>query len=206
MLIGGGIGITPLLSMAHRLKSLGRGWQLHCCTRSRETAAFLTDLEAFGRNVVLRFDDQHEAFLDLDGLINGAPAGSHFYCCGPKPMLTAFEAAVQRTGIAAARVHVESFKPVEDLGVTTELIVELARSGTSVTVPTGTTILEALRAAGNSAHSSCESGICGECQVAVLDGIPDHRDAVLTDRERASNTTMMICCSGAKSSKLVLDL
>lgn len=206
ILIGGGIGITPLLSMARRLAEIGRPWRLTYCSRSRAVAPFLADLASFGDLVELRFDDEHGDFLDIAALMRNAPQGAHFYCCGPKPMLTAFQAAVETVALPSPRAHVESFTPVAEFGQSGAIVLELKRSGRTVVVPPGTTILDALRAAGISAQSSCESGICGECQVTVLDGIPDHRDSVLTDYEQASNKMMMICCSGAKSEKLILDL
>jgi ferredoxin len=169
-------------------------------------APFLAELRRYGDFVDLRFDDEHTTFLDIASLINGAPSDAHYYCCGPKPMLAAFEAAVATTGVPPERVHLEYFKPMEDFGQHEGIVVELARSKQTIVVAPGSTILEALKAAGVTAQSSCEAGICGECQVTVLDGIPDHRDSVLSDSEQASNKTMMICCSGAKSGKLVLDL
>jgi ferredoxin-NADP reductase len=206
VLIGGGIGITPLISMSKRLTALRRPWQLHFCSRSRALAPFLGELAHFGSRVSLRFDDQEREFLDISAAIGNAPDGTHFYCCGPKPMMKAFRDAVDTTGLPAERAHVEYFSPQEETGQDNEVIVELKLTGRTVAVPPGSTILDALRAAGVSAQSSCESGICGECQVTVLEGIPDHKDAVLTDSERASNRTMMICCSGSKSERLVLDL
>ncbi len=86
------------------------------------------------------------------------------------------------------------------------IIVELARSGLTLCVPPGESILEAVRAAGIVANSSCEQGTCGACEVTVLEGIPDHFDAVLSPKDRATGKTMMICCSGALTPRLVLDL
>jgi ferredoxin-NADP reductase len=206
ILIGGGIGITPLISMSQRLKSINRPWHLYYCCRTRELAPFLEELNHHGSCVDVRFDDEHSSFLDIASLIDGSPPGTHFYCCGPKSMLTAFEAAVGTTGLPPERVHVEYFKAMEDFGQHAGIVVELARSKQTIIVPTGSTILDALRLAGISTQSSCEAGICGECQVTVLDGVPDHRDSVLSNSERGSNKMMMICCSGAKSERLVLDI
>jgi ferredoxin-NADP reductase len=206
ILIGGGIGITPLISMSKRLTSMDRPWHLYYCCRSRDVAPFLLDLGEHGSCVDLRFDNEHSSFLDIASLIRSAPADTHLYCCGPKSMLAAFDAAVAATGVPAEQVHVEYFKPQEDFGQHDGIVVELARSKQTIVVPAGSTILDALRMAGISTQSSCEAGICGECQVGVLDGVPDHRDSVLSNAERASNKMMMICCSGAKSEKLVLDL
>jgi ferredoxin-NADP reductase len=206
ILIGGGIGITPLISMAKRLTSIDRPWHLCYCCKSREVAPFVVELSEYGNCVNLRFDDEQKSFLDIASLIRSAPPGTQFYCCGPKSMLAAFDAAVAATGVSRERVHVEYFKPMEDFGQHDGIVVELARSKRTVVVPTGSTILEALRDAGISTQSSCEAGICGECQVGVLDGVPEHRDSVLSNAEQASNKVMMICCSGAKSEKLILDI
>ncbi|HEX2891575.1 PDR/VanB family oxidoreductase [Vineibacter terrae] len=205
VLIAGGIGVTPMLSMAKRLDRLGKSWQLHYCCRTRSMAAFLDEIAAHGDRVDLRVDDEHAGFLDIAALIRST-ADAHFYCCGPKPMLAAFNGAVAATGLPPARAHVEYFQPVDDGPPPGGFQIELARSNRILTVPPGKSILETVQAAGIAATSSCEAGICGECQVTVLGGIPDHRDLVLSDAERAANTAMMICCSGAKSEKLVLDL
>ncbi len=84
--------------------------------------------------------------------------------------------------------------------------VVLARTGLTLRVAPGESILDAVRAAGVGANSSCEQGTCGACEVAVLEGVPDHFDAVLSPRDRAAGKTMMICCSGALTPRLVLDL
>ncbi len=205
ILIGGGIGVTPLLSMAKRLDRLGKSWRLHYCCRSRPLAAFHDDLELHGHRVKLRFDDECPGFLDIEGQMRALPH-THFYCCGPKPMLASFQAAAQAAELPAAQVHFEDFQPLADAQPQGGFTVELARSGRNFQIPPGKTILETLQQAGVTTTSSCEVGICGECQTTVLEGAPDHRDAVLSDAERARNNVMMICCSGSKSEKLVLDL
>lgn len=205
VLIGGGIGVTPLLSMIARLEGLGRNWTLHYCARSREVAPFLDFLDRYGDHVHLRMDDESSGLLDIAALMRASP-DAHFYCCGPVPMLAAFEQASRETHLPDAQKHLEYFKPQGDPEQLGGFVVELARSRQEFVVSPGTTILDALREAGITTTSSCEAGICGECQVGVLSGVPDHQDMVLTDAERASNTMMMICCSGSKSDRLVLDI
>jgi ferredoxin-NADP reductase len=204
ILIAGGIGITPILCMIHRLEELGRPWQLHYAARSRRAAAFLDELSRSER-VSFSFDDERQGgFLDLAAIVASAPPGTHFYCCGPAPMLAAFEAAT--TTLPGDQVHLEYFTARDVAATEGGFVVELARSGKTIEVRPGETILEAVQAAGiNPPHSCCE-GICATCETTVLEGIPDHRDSVLSDDERASNATMMICCSGSKSPRLVLDL
>jgi ferredoxin-NADP reductase len=205
ILIGGGIGVTPLLSMVKRLAEVDRRWHLHYCCRSRVMAPFLNQLEPYTNSVTLRFDDEVRDFLNINALMDAAPE-AHFYCCGPKPMMSAFEDAAKKTRLAGDQCHLEYFQPREDITQLNEFAVELARSGKTVVVHPGQTILEVVRSAGVATASSCELGICGECQTTVLEGVPDHHDSVLSDAEREANKTMMICCSSSKSPKLVLDL
>ena len=156
-------------------------------------------------NVHLHFDDENEgAFINVDAVVQDAAPGTHFYCCGPLPMLAAFERAT--VGLPAETVHVEYFAAKEPVAASGGFDVILARSGRSVFVPQHSTILDALVAAGIAVEHSCLEGVCGTCETKVLEGIPDHRDMVLSAQERASNRTMMICCSGSKTGRLVLDL
>jgi ferredoxin-NADP reductase len=203
VLIAGGIGITPIWCMARKLEQLGRDWTLHYACRARSEAAFLAPIEASG-HAHLHFDqEQNGAVLNVAAIVAGAPREAHLYCCGPAPMLKAFEAAT--TGWPADRLHVEYFTPKFERDLSGGYVVELARSGRTFQVPPGETILEVLRAAGIEVETSCEEGVCGSCETRVLAGVPDHRDAILSAQERAENKTMFICCSGAKSERLVLD-
>jgi tetrachlorobenzoquinone reductase len=208
VLFAGGIGITPIWCMAQELAAQNRPWELYYSCRSRADMAFLATLEKLGpERVHLHFDDEAAGkFLDLPGAIAAAPANAHFYCCGPNPMLQAFEAA------AASRprphVHVEYFTPKEEakadeLG---NFWVELARSGEEYFIPPGRKVLEVLFEAGVDVDYSCELGICGECVTRVISGEPIHHDAVLSEEEQATNERVMICCCGCKTERLVLDM
>jgi ferredoxin len=152
----------------------------------------------------LHVDEEAGGFLPIAALVADAPADAHLYCCGPAPMLGVFETAC--TGRDSGTVHVEYFAQKYEQALEGGYTVELARSGASHVVPPGKTILQVLKDAGIDVTSSCEEGICGACETKVLAGTPDHRDAILTERERAANKSMMICCSGALSDRLVLDL
>jgi tetrachlorobenzoquinone reductase len=119
-------------------------------------------------------------------------------------MLEAFEAAaIDRP---ADHVHVEYFKAREQPSTEGGFEVRLARSGRTIVVPSGKTILDAVLDAGIAANYACTEGVCGTCETRVIDGVPDHRDLFLSHEEQATNKSMMICCSGAKSPTLVLDL
>lgn len=203
VLIAGGIGISPILNMADRLEALGRYWTMYYACRSRSEAPFLPRLEAMPA-VRLHFDDEQGGPLPLRMIVAESPAAAHLYCCGPGPMLQAFETAASSR--PADRVHVEYFTPREAPAVERGYVVRLAQSGRELHVRPGQTLLGALRNNGVDVPFSCEEGICGACEVRVVDGRPDHRDSVLSDAERAANRTLMACCSGSLGPCLTLDL
>jgi ferredoxin-NADP reductase len=206
VLIAGGIGITPIWCMLRRLVALGRRWELFYAVRSRGRAAFLDEIMALDSgHVHLHVDDECAgAVIDIDAAVQTAPPGTHFYCCGPVPMLAAFERAT--AAMPADTVHVEYFTAKQPVEVSGGFDVVLARSGRTVFVPEHATILDTLLAAGVDVGHSCLEGVCGTCETKIIEGIPDHRDVVLSAEERASNRTMMICCSGSRTDRLVLDL
>lgn len=202
--IAAGIGITPIMSMIDRMKFLGRDWELVYCARTRAGAAFLGALENDPR-VRFNFDGEPGGrMLDIAALVRDSSGDAHFYCCGPIPVLDAFELATK--ALPSERVHLEYFAAKELPPAEGGFTVVLAKSGRELTVSDGKSILDTLRESGFDVPYSCGQGVCGTCDTAVLEGIPDHRDLILTRKERDSNTRMMICCSGAKSEKLVLDL
>jgi tetrachlorobenzoquinone reductase len=209
VLIAGGIGITPLLSMIRRLEALGRSWQLFYAARTRGAAAFLDELNAVRSsvhaNLHVNFDQEPPGrMLDLSAIARDAPPDAHLYCCGPVPMLEAFEAATAH--LPGNHVHVEYFKAKEKPAAEGGFDVKLARSNQTITVQAGETLLDALLDAGIAASYACREGVCGTCETRVIEGIPDHRDLFLSKEEQAANKTMMICCSGSKSPTLVLDI
>jgi ferredoxin-NADP reductase len=209
ILIAGGIGITPLLSMIRRLEALGRSWELFYAARTRVAAAFLDELSGLRRDVQeelhLNFDQEPTgSMLDLAAIVRNAPGDAHLYCCGPVPMLEAFEAATRDR--PAEQVHVEYFKAREKPAAEGGFEVKLARSNRIIKVGAGKTILNALLDAGIAVNYACTEGVCGTCETRVIEGMPDHRDLFLGKAEQAANNTMMICCSGSKSDTLVLDL
>ncbi|WP_038212119.1 MULTISPECIES: PDR/VanB family oxidoreductase [Xenophilus] len=205
VLIAGGIGVTPLWAMAQRLDELGRDWQMHYRARRRSGAALLQGMARHveaGR-IALSFADEDSPRPDLHAIVRSASPGTHFYCCGPTAMIDAFQQAC--AGVPAQRVHLERFS-ADTEPAPGGFAVRLARSGRSLVVPPGSSILDVLRQAGIDVPAACEQGICGACETTVLQGIPDHRDLVLSPAERAANRSLMICCSGAASPELLLDL
>ncbi len=205
LFIAGGIGITPLLPMIAAADAAGTPWHLTYGGRSRASMAFLAGLTGrYPGRVDVRPQDE-PGLPDLDSLPGVPQPGTLVYCCGPEPLLAAAE---ERCAVwPAGSLHVERFAPRPDSGAPrSSFEVELAVSGLTLTVPADCSILRAAEAAGVQVLSSCTEGTCGTCETAVLAGIPDHRDTVLSPGERAACDVMMICVSRSRSPKLVLDL
>src|SRR5262245_25965146 len=204
--IAGGIGITPILPMIDRLADLRHGYVLHYGGRDRRTLPFLSRITArHGDRVRMAFSrEPGGGRLDVAAIVDAAPADAELYCCGPRSMLDAFATAT--AGRDPSRIHVEHFSAAQPAAVDGGFEVVLARTGRTVAVPPGKTILDALNEAGIEPACSCIEGVCGTCETRVIDGVPEHRDAILTTEERAASRSMMICVSGSKTSRLVLDL
>lgn len=209
VLIAGGIGITPILCMARALSAQGQSAEVIYCARNRASMAFQNELSALGLPITWHLDDEVGGPPDLTALLRARPdtGQTHYYACGPAVMLDAFEASCAELGYAHA--HIERFAAVEvapasDARQSYE--VELRRSGQTLHITPETTLHQALLACQAKVPFSCEEGICGSCETRVLEGEPDHRDSVLTAAERASQRVMMVCVSGCKSERLVLDL
>ncbi|MBY8871359.1 PDR/VanB family oxidoreductase [Micromonospora sp. PLK6-60] len=204
LFVAGGIGITPIRPMVAAADAAGADWRLVYGGRSRATMAFAAALrEKYGDRVSLHPQDE-TGLLDLAGLL-GRPGAGLVYCCGPEGLVRAVEEHCR--GWPAGCLHVERFTPVADSGgAETAIEVELALSGRTVTVPPGTPILQAVEEAGVQVLSSCREGTCGTCETTVLAGVPEHRDSLLTEEERAAGDTMMICVSRARTPRLVLEL
>jgi len=205
LFVAGGIGITPLLPMIRQAQMLKVGWTLLYGGRTSTSMAFMDDLSRHTDHVRLWPQDRHGP-LPLSAAFDAMPTNSKVYCCGPDPLL----AAVQNLGVALppGTVRIERFVAgaLAAPARSSAFDVHLQRTGKTVTVQPHETILDAAFAAGVPVLSSCGRGLCGTCEASVIDGIPDHRDSLLNDDERASNATMMPCVSRSCSDRLVLDL
>ena len=204
VLIAGGIGITPIWSMIQSLNEQGRSWQLHYAARSKKEAAFVEQL-VDSSQVTFYFDDESKQRVSVPSIMATVTPETHLYCCGPTSLLDVFEE--ETAAWPSTQRHLERFNAVLPTAVATEgFVLSLAKSGVELSVLPGQTILEVIHAAGIEAASSCEQGICGACETRVLEGQVDHRDAILSEAEQQANNTMMICCSGSLSPRLVIDL
>jgi ferredoxin-NADP reductase len=205
LFIAGGIGITPLVPMVERLAARGTPWRMLYGGRTRASMAFVDRLSRLGGELEIRPEDEF-GLLDLGSFLGGVGERSAVYACGPEPLIQAVEAIA--SDWAPDVLRVERFRPREGAlaGPERPFTVVLDRSGLRLEVAAGQTILQVVEANDVDVPTSCREGTCGTCETAVLEGIPDHRDSVLTESERARNDAMMICCSRARSDTLVLDL
>ncbi|GER10625.1 PDR/VanB family oxidoreductase [Variovorax boronicumulans] len=210
LLLAGGIGVTPLLSMAQRLAALGADFALHCCSRSAARAPYRRRLEdsTFADKVFFHHDDGPPAqHIDLAATLGHPAPGRHAYVCGPAGFLEAVRTTARALHWADAQVHFESFSgaapPADGQG---SFEVELHRSRRVVHIPATMTVLDALAAEGIEIPVSCAQGVCGTCLTRVLAGEVAHHDLYLTPAEQAANDCFLPCCSRARSPRLVLDL
>lgn len=210
ILLAGGIGITPLLSMAERLAALNQAFTLHYCTRTAERTAFRERIQASGYAERVQFhlgDGPQQQKLDIAAVLRTPREGVHVYTCGPQRFMDAVLSAARDSGWPEDQVHHEFFgaAPVDREG-DESFELRLARSGRVLRVGAKQTVTAALAAIGVVLPTSCEQGVCGTCLTRVLEGEPDHRDLYLSPREQAANDQFLPCCSRAKSDYLVLDL
>jgi len=206
-LIAGGIGITPLLSMARAMSHAKLPFTLHYFVTNVADIVFKSELEQLRGNI--HFHTGLSTTLTqekLQDILRDPLAHHHVYLCGPAGMLSAAIQTAQDNHWSDAHVHFEYFKNTTQRDTSSSFTVELARSGLTLAVPTGKSLLEILRENTVSVPSSCEQGTCGTCRVSVLEGTPDHQDVYLSDTDKARNHCLMSCVSRAKSDKLVLDL
>ena len=205
VLIAGGIGITPIYCMFNHLKNLGKSVELLYCARSRSEAAFCDELLG-QEGVQVHFDQEQGGAPDLRSYLASKAAGAHFYCCGPAPMLNNFEKLCEELGLP--NVHIERFAATEQVAPAQDsaYVAFLSRTQISVTVPAGKSLLDALLEADIDIDYSCREGVCGACETKVIDGTPDHRDEYLSKADHAANKAMIVCVSGCKGQRLVLDL
>ena len=209
ILIAGGIGVTPLISMAHRLKSIGAPFDFHYCARNEGYAAFLPQLLALcGDRLKTHFTGGDPGKrLDVAGLLRERPAAGHVYVCGPLELVRAVREATQDW--PKGTVHYELFHGDEEATAPrsgdTGFDVVLQKAGKTLHIPSDKKILDVLKAEGFKVKTLCTDGVCGTCKIRLLSGKADHRDEVLTDDEREK--FIQVCVSRAMPGEtLVLDI
>lgn len=218
LLLAGGIGITPMISMVLEMQRWGGDFTLHYCARSPDRTAFLETLRHLVENGLaeIHWDGGDPTKgLDLRALLKEAPSGTHLYYCGPPGFMSSVAAASAHW--PGESVHREYFAPVvndrspavsqpeaTEGGFGPPFRVKIASTGRIVEVPSDRSVLSVLRDHGIQIEAQCELGVCGTCRTRYLEGEPDHRDFVLETDEQ--NRVMTVCCSRSKSPLLVLDL
>jgi len=206
ILLAGGIGVTPVVSMAAELTARGHPFRFYYAGRSRTQLAFLPVIEGLvGDKLAIHADDTSGLF-DVVGLMTSLKDDEPLYCCGPMPMIELAINTAKQLGWRDGRLHFEIFTPPQPKAGDQPFEVVLKNSGESFHIPVGKSILDVLIEAGKDPLHDCKRGDCGICQVEVVEGVPDHRDFILTDSQKATGKLMQICVSRSKTPRLVLDL
>jgi len=208
ILLAGGFGITPVLSMSRQMQAAGRRAVLHLFARDADNAPVLKELAHLPEAPVHLGLNPPTLDKVLLGILSDPPAGAHLYFCGPGPFMNLVEQTALSTGWPLSRTHLErlSIDP-EDIDTSGDRFeVVLRQSGQTILVNEGQTIVEAMEAVGLVPLTSCEQGVCGTCLTEVLEGKPDHRDQYLNETEKAAGKLILPCVSRCKGERLVLDL
>lgn len=210
LLLAGGIGVTPILCMAERLASSGGDFSLHYASRSAERMAFLARIRAsaFAERAQLHFDDgPAEQALNLPAVLAEEGADTHLYVCGPGGFIDYVTSTAKAQGWSSERIHFEYFAAKQvDTSADNSFEVQVASSGKVYVIGEDESIISVLEADGVEIPVSCQQGICGSCITRVLEGKADHRDQVLSDKERDEENWFTPCCSRALTPRLVLDI
>jgi vanillate O-demethylase ferredoxin subunit len=209
ILMAGGIGITPILSMAEKLFAMGQSFELHFSARSREKAAFQLRIIESGLKAKTSFYfDEENQRVDLDNLLQKPERDTHLYVCGPQGFMTAVLNTATEYGWPDDQLHKEFFvaAPQETVIENKPFDIMISSTGERFHIAEDESILSVLERQGIEIPVSCEQGICGTCLTGVLEGEVDHRDSLLTMAEKAKNDIFTPCCSRAKGQLLVLDL
>lgn len=208
LFVAGGIGITPILAMVRWCEAAGKPWKLVYAARTRARMAFYEELLGYGAKVRFHSDEEQGGPLKVAPLMSDVAPGTHVYCCGPAPLMEAVQAGGGH--LAPEALHFEWFSAPTQPAVAEQpaggFWIDLQRSGTSLHVPPGLSILEVLEQNGHEVPFSCREGLCGTCETSVCGGEPEHLDYVYPPSERPTLRTMLVCVSRARSERLLLDL
>ena len=210
LFIAGGIGITPILPMISQLTANSVPWRLVYGGRRKLSMAFLEEILAIPDGDVVVAPEDEAGLLDIARELKSLTSETVVYCCGPEGLLRAVEDNCERMGISQ-RLHLERFGansrlPAPDAGGIEGFDVHLAKANITLTVPADRSLLSVIREALPQVPFSCEEGSCGTCETEVLEGVPDHRDQVLSEAEREDGKTMMICVGRSLTPRIVLNL
>ncbi|MBW0101217.1 oxidoreductase [Pseudonocardia sp. KRD-291] len=204
--VAGGIGITPVIPMIGRAERAGAGWTLLYGGRTTTSMAFREELLLLGGDRVTVAPQDTHGLLDLPSVLAEPREDTLVYACGPEPLLDAVTELTRSWPPGSLRLERFTPKSLDEPADEQSFEVELARSGMTLVVPAGRSILDVATDAGVDAPSSCGEGTCGTCETVVVSGVVDHRDSLLTPAEQEAGETMMICVSRAAGPGLRIDL
>jgi dimethylamine monooxygenase subunit B len=201
--IAGGIGITPFITFIEDANTARVPWELHYAVRCRQAAAFADRLQSSYPDHVRIYSSDEGDRLDSSTILQAQKLGTHVYICGPERLIKATSESALALGWLERYIHFEYFKSASAGEAFTA---ELTRSGKTIHIESGVTLLEALEAEGVEVSYGCRGGVCGACETVLLAGIADHRDHFLSEEAKNSGELIMPCVSRARSERLVLDL
>ena len=207
ILFAGGVGITPILSMAYNLKRRGVPFKLYYFVKDEPSIAFREILnQYFSEEIHFHIDSDSNQHIDIDDVLRKPALNQHLYVCGPNGFMDFIFKTAEKYQWSNDHLHKEHFSANSIDYCNSDFSVKIASTGQLIEIAVDESVTEALEKNGFSIPVSCEQGICGTCLTNVIEGEPDHRDMLLTDEERASNKVFTPCCSRSKSKILVLDL
>ena len=207
-LMGGGIGITPMIAFAHRLHALGQPFEMHYSASTRDGAGYVTDLQGmpWADHVHFHFSD-HGVRADLDAILGGYSDGHHVYTCGPDRYMDGVIEAATRAGFPDDAKHLEYFAvPEQPDYVNHAFTVKLAQSGKEFSIPADQKITDVLLDAGVHVDMKCDDGICGVCKCGVISGDVEHRDYVLSKAQQDGQIILCQSRAAPGETQLTIDL
>ncbi|RPH22180.1 MAG: oxidoreductase [Alteromonadaceae bacterium TMED7] len=206
LFLAAGIGITPFIPMIEACLAGNRPFSLYYAV-ANGSDNLLSDQYTLLANVHVHDKATQGVRLNIDALLKAAPADSDIFVCGPNGFINDVLSLSARQGIDSARLHREFFtaEPI-DHSNDGSFELEIASTGQIVSVAKDESMLEALEDNGFFVPVSCEEGVCGTCITPLLGGEADHKDVFLNDKEKAQMDRVAVCCSRAKTPRLILDL
>ncbi len=209
VLFAGGIGITPLLSMAECLNDRNQAFELHYSAKSKAGAAFCQEISksSWADQAQFYFSDEGKR-LDANEIFANLNPKAHIYVCGPERYIEYVLQTAKEAEWPEEQVHRELFQAPtsHDESENTAFELHLSLSGLTLDVPAESSVLDVLTEAGIDVPFSCGEGVCGTCITNVIEGTPEHRDHYLTDKEKACNREFLPCCSRSKTPSLTIEL
>jgi cytochrome P450/ferredoxin-NADP reductase len=205
--VAGGIGITPLLPMMEEAQHRGSDWRLIYLAKSTARMPYLDELVGEYGSRIEVWPSEDKGRFPLDALWADIPSSdAYVYACGPDALLTGIEDSARRAG-REHQVVVERFSARQAVFEPNRAFeAYLLRRHELVSVGENESLLDAVNRVGANVLSTCREGTCGTCEVRVVDGIPEHRDSVLSLEERLASESIMTCVSRCRGRRLVLDL